>query len=490
MAQKTKAYLKTRFETKDRPTQSDFEDLIDSAQPTISTVSGGTLTDNEDGSQTLTITGGTSGSAAIFIQVSALNTTQLNTQITKFQQIFQDFESNKPIQAVINVGSKELYTLTGILTNDTNSPTVGAHLIFKGIYTPVFVDGVGDGVVDIYVTTDSGSLTGITAISSVTTGSTTNKMLAMANFEDTVRNPFAESSETAQTSEIIGKMGAQLDVLGNGKYLRIIRDEENFVNNLCFLYNYNNALNLGFIIQFGDDGNLVSFFNKGRMNNTTIGGDIPTNPTDAQLLSICKDTYINGDPLILDDIVDNAKAYQGFLAGIPGTSDYGNAYRMWTGTETQYNAVTSKDATTFYFVTGKGIYLGTTKVAEVAGSTGLVSGGSLDYLDFSNTIQAGRYYTMAITPGNNVSIHLNLSGFPDGGSAVIKTYVSGSGTVAISGLDVQVSAGVSPRCNFPLDSTVEVGTTSAPGIMCIQRIGDSIAINFETYSVAPTVHTA
>ena len=38
MAQKTKAYLKTRFETKDRPTQSDFEDLIDSDQPTISTV--------------------------------------------------------------------------------------------------------------------------------------------------------------------------------------------------------------------------------------------------------------------------------------------------------------------------------------------------------------------------------------------------------------------------------------------------------------------
>lgn len=97
MAIQTKDVLKSYFETGDIPSQSNFEDLIDSLSSILNAGTGITLTQNDDGSVTISSAGGSDDAVKTSVSEGA-NSRTINNEAASFQVNISDGDQAESIQ--------------------------------------------------------------------------------------------------------------------------------------------------------------------------------------------------------------------------------------------------------------------------------------------------------------------------------------------------------------------------------------------------------
>ena len=305
MAQKTISYLKSRFLSLMLPDQADYVDIIDSKQQTISQVVGGSLTQNQDGSCKLEISGGGIVFTVTSLTESAMKD-QLDTQLDGFTTLYTALVSGSdaPKASIIARAApvNTSFTLTG-MSYETDTDSV-VRFTFSGQYFETLVDGCGAGTIDILANL-SGSA--ITSIQSVSWGSMADSSLYTGTFSviDN-RQPFSGlySSDT-KVSTVLNMAGSYLDTLGYGHFMRIIRDDDYHMTNFCLLWEDGSATYLGFVIQVGESDNNVRFYTPSMLD---YSGSIPTNPTDSELLTVLNAAVASGSTVTMDNLNDLCKA--------------------------------------------------------------------------------------------------------------------------------------------------------------------------------------
>lgn len=436
MAQLPKSTLKSYYETGDVPIESEFASLIDSLQATLTAGDNITLSTPDPLSGVVTISASTGNPYVLPIA----NSTTLGgvKPVSKTSGMTQDVGVD---------ATGKLYTLAYSYTLPTaSSNTLG------GIYANELPSS--DNSYECKINANSrlyasvpiasnDQLGVVKAGSGLNVGSTGTLTVLQANssvlggsflYNQTGQNTNGSVTQKAITDLTDGLKSA-VSHLGNGNSIRVLKDDSEQAIYLLFCTTQEDSTTINNIIASQGNGLIAT------------QGLAPFSYTDD--VSVIQSKLVEGivSGTAAEIKLNTSKAKFDNWSGVNLT--------RWAGTSTQYNSISSKDANTLYFATGSGVYIGSTKVADIGGG----GGGSSYVLPPATTSVIGG---VIVGSGLNVNTSglLAVKEAAPGEAGIVKLY-GATGNNTDGAMDqATVTSFLTNKVNK--SDTVYIGTTGVP----------------------------
>lgn len=348
MAQLPKSTLKSYYETGDIPIESEFASLIDSLQSTLIAGDNITLSTPDPLSGVVTISASTGNPYVLPIA----NSTTLGgvKPVSKTSGMTQDVGVD---------ATGKLYTLAYSYTLPPASDTT-----LGGIYANELPSS--DNSYECKISTSSklyasvpvasGNQLGVIKVGSgLSVDSTGTLNVLQANSSSLgglfLYNQTGQNTNGSVTQKVITDLTdvlkSAVSHLGNGDSIRVLKDDSEQAIYLLFCTTQEDSTIINNIIASQGNGliatqGLASFpytDDVSVIQSKLVGGIVSGTAAEIKL--------------------NTSKAKFDNWSGVNLT--------RWAGTSTQYNSIASKDANTLYFATGSGVYIGSTKIADIGG---------------------------------------------------------------------------------------------------------------------------
>lgn len=445
MAQLPKPTLKSYYETGDIPTESEFASLIDSLQATLVAGDNITLSSPDPLSGVVTISASTGDT---YVLPTANSTTLGGVKpVDKTSGMTQDVGVDATGKLYTLAYSYTLptassNTLGGIYASElpssdnsyeckigTSSKLYASVPIASGDQLGVVKAGSGLNV------SSTGTLTVLQANSSVLGGSFL--------YDQTGQNTNGSVTQKVIT-DLTNGLSSAVNHLGDGNSIRVLKDDSEQAVYLLFCTTQGDVTTINNIIASQGNG-LIATQGLGAFTYTDNVSTIQSKLVEGIATGSAAEIKLNTSKAKFDN-----------WSGVNLT--------RWAGTSTQYNSISSKDANTLYFATGSGVYIGSTKVADIGG------GGSSYVLPPATTSVLGG---VIVGSGLNVNTSglLSVKAAAPGEAGIVKLYgVTGNNTDGAMD-QATVTSFLTNKVNK--SDTVYIGTTGVP----LNRTASALTLN-------------